>query len=169
MALPRKLKNFLVFEDGVSFVGEAPEIELPKLSRKMEEYRGGGMNGPVDIDLGMEKLELGLTIGGFMAGMFRHWGATKHDAVAVRFAGAYQRDDTGDVDAIEVYVRGRYREIDPGTGKAGDNADQKGTMSLSYYRLTQNDEVLIEIDLPNFVEMINGEDRLAAQRRALGL
>ncbi|HDR9506574.1 phage major tail tube protein [Burkholderia cepacia] len=169
MALPSKLKNFNVFEDGVSFVGEVPEIELPKLSRKMEEYRGGGMNAPVDIDLGMEKLELGLTMGGFMASMFKHWGATQHDAVSVRFAGSYQRDDTEEVDAIEVYVRGRYREIDPGTGKAGDNADQKGTLSLSYYRLTQNGKVLIEIDVVNFVEIVDGVDRLAEQRRAIGL
>ncbi|RBJ63771.1 phage tail protein, partial [Pseudomonas sp. MWU12-2534b] len=32
MALPSKLKNFNVFEDGVSFVGEVPEVQLPKLT-----------------------------------------------------------------------------------------------------------------------------------------
>jgi uncharacterized protein len=169
MALPSKLKNFNVFADGVSFVGQVPEVELPKLSRKMEEFRGGGMNGPVEIDLGTEKLEMGLTMGGFVAGMFKAWGAAKHDAVAVRFAGAYQRDDTGDVDAIEVYVRGRYKEIEPGNAKAGDNADQKGTMSLSYYRLVANGETLIEIDLVNFIENVGGVDRLAQQRRAIGI
>ncbi|MBJ9626117.1 phage major tail tube protein, partial [Burkholderia multivorans] len=34
MALPSKLKNFNVFEDGTSFVGEVTEIQLPKLTRK---------------------------------------------------------------------------------------------------------------------------------------
>ncbi|WP_175879404.1 phage major tail tube protein [Burkholderia sp. BCC0097] len=169
MALPSKLKNFIVFEDGVSYVGEVPEIQLPKLTRKMEAYRGGGMNGEVDIDLGMEKLELGLTMGGFMKEMFRTWGTSKVDGVTVRFAGSYQRDDTEAVDAVEVYVRGRYKEIDPGKAKAGDNADQTGTMSLAYYRLVVNGETLIEIDFPNFIEMVGGVDRLAQQRRALGL
>ncbi|ARL98155.1 MULTISPECIES: phage major tail tube protein [Burkholderia] len=169
MALPSKLKNFNVYEDGVSFVGEVAEIQLPKLTRKMEAYRGGGMNGEVDIDLGMEKLELGLTMGGFMKEMFKTWGTSKVDSVTVRFAGSYQRDDTEEVDAIEVYVRGRYKEIDPGKAKAGDNADQTGTMSLAYYRLVCNGETLIEIDFPNFIEMVGGVDRLAQQRRALGL
>ncbi|EPS1222146.1 phage major tail tube protein [Burkholderia cenocepacia] len=169
MALPSKLKNFNVYEDGVSFVGEVAEIQLPKLTRKMEAYRGGGMNGEVDIDLGMEKLELGVTMGGFMKEMFKTWGTSKVDSVTVRFAGSYQRDDTEEVDAIEVYVRGRYKEIDPGKAKAGDNADQTGTMSLAYYRLVCNGETLIEIDFPNFIEMVGGVDRLAQQRRALGL
>ncbi|WP_269503742.1 phage major tail tube protein [Burkholderia sp. IMCC1007] len=169
MALPSKLKNFNVFEDGVSFVGQVQEVQLPKLSRKMEAYRGGGMNGEVDIDLGSEKLELGLTMGGFMKEMFNTWGTSKIDGVTVRFAGAYQRDDTGDVDSIEVYVRGRYKEIDPGKAKAGDNADQTGTMSLAYYRLVQNGETLIEIDFVNYVETVGGVDRLAEQRRAIGL
>ncbi|KVU67072.1 phage major tail tube protein [Burkholderia ubonensis] len=169
MALPSKLKNFNVFEDGVSYVGQVPEIQLPKLSRKMEAYRGGGMNAEVDIDLGMEKLELGLTMGGFMKEMFKTWGTSKIDGVTVRFAGSYQRDDTEETDAVEVYVRGRYKEIDPGKAKSGDNADQTGTLSLSYYRLVSNGETLIEIDIPNFIEIVGGKDRLAEQRRALGL
>ncbi|KLB47455.1 phage major tail tube protein, partial [Xanthomonas euvesicatoria] len=48
------------------------------------------------------------------------YGATTHNAVQLRFAGAYQRDDATEVDAVEVVVRGRHSEIDPGTGKSGD-------------------------------------------------
>lgn len=42
-------------------------------------------------------------------------------------------------------------------------------MSLSYYRLVCNGETLIEIDIPNFVEIVGGVDRLAQQRRDIGL
>ncbi len=62
MALPRKLKNMNLFNDGINYAGQVVEITLPKLSRKMEEYRGGGMNGPVQIDLGQEALELQWTV-----------------------------------------------------------------------------------------------------------
>ena len=34
MGLPRKLKNFALFNNGVAHVGEVPEVNLPKLSRK---------------------------------------------------------------------------------------------------------------------------------------
>ena len=33
MALPRKLINFALFVDGVSYRGEVPEVKLPELSR----------------------------------------------------------------------------------------------------------------------------------------
>lgn len=169
MALPRKLKNFNLFNDGVSFVGVASEIVLPKLTRKMEETRNGGMNGPVDADLGIEKLEAEHSYGGIVREIFNQFGLSRVDGVLLRFAGAYQRDDTAAVDAVEVVMRGRHREIDPGNSKAGDDTAFKVTSTLSYYKLTINGETVIEIDLLNMVEMVNGEDRLAEQRRAIGL
>ena len=46
MALPRKLKLMNLFIDGVrlSRRRDSPST-LPKLTRKLENYRGGGMNG----------------------------------------------------------------------------------------------------------------------------
>ncbi|TAL53810.1 phage major tail tube protein [Pandoraea sp.] len=169
MALPTKLKLFNIFNEGHNYLGQGTELTLPKLSRKMEEYRGGGMNGPVDVDLGMEKLELEHSYGGFMRQIFEQFGLSKVDGVQLRFAGAYQRDDTGEVDAVEVVVRGRHKEIDAGSAKAGDDTEFKVTSSLSYYKLTLNGAVLVEIDLVNLIENVQGEDRLAAQRKAIGL
>ncbi|MCY1204534.1 Phage tail tube protein FII [compost metagenome] len=169
MALPRKLKHFNIFADGVSHAGETEEITLPKLTRKLEEYRAGGMNGPIDIDLGNEKLELEATYGGLMRTILKQYGVTTADAALVRFAGAYQRDDTGEVDAVEIVVRGRHTELDFGNGKAGDNSQFKVKSSLTYYKLTVNNEVWIEIDHINFIETVFGVDRLAEQRRAIGL
>ncbi|WP_439668381.1 phage major tail tube protein [Cupriavidus necator] len=169
MAMPRKLKNFNVFADGVSHVGECEEITLPKLTRKLEEYRAGGMNGPIDLDFGNEKLELETTYGSIMREILKQYGVTRASAAMVRFAGAYQRDDTGDMDAVEVVVRGRHTEIDFGTGKVGDSSQFKVKSSLAYYKLTINGEVWVEIDHENFIEVVFGVDRLAEQRRAMGL
>jgi P2 family phage contractile tail tube protein len=169
MAMPRTLKNFNVFVDGVSFMGVATEVALPKLARKMEAYRGGGMNGEVDVDLGVEKLEVEHTYGGLVREIFQGFGLTKIDGMLLRFAGAYQRDDTGDVDAVEITVRGRHQEIDAGSAKAGDKNELKVKSSLTYYKLAVNGQVDVEIDLVNMIEFVNGEDRLAAQRKAIGL
>lgn len=169
MALPRKLKNMNLFNDGVSFVGVAAEVVLPTLTRKLEEYRGAGMNGPVDVDLGMEKLTVEHTYGGIVRELFTQFGITRADGVLLRFAGAYQRDDTGEVDAVEVVMRGRHSEIDPGTSRSGEDTEFKATSTLSYYKLSINGEVLVEIDMLNMVENIGGEDRLADQRAAIGL
>lgn len=169
MALPRKLKNFNVFNDGETYLGVAAEVTLPKLTRQMEEYRGGGMNAPIDADMGMQKLTVEHTYGGLVRQLFAQYGISRADGVLLRFAGAYQRDDTGEVDAVEVVMRGRHSEIDPGNSKAGEDTVFKVTSSLSYYKLTINGQAVVEIDVLNMVEVIDGEDRLAEQRAAIGL
>ncbi len=169
MALPKKLKNFNVFAEAVSYIGQCEELTLPKLTRKLEEYRAGGMNGPVEIDLGNEKLELEQTYGGIMREIFQQYGITTVDGALIRFNGAYQRDDTGAVDAVEIIMRGRHTELDMGNAKVGDNSQFKVKSSLSYYKLTVNGEVWIELDHVNFIENVFGVDRIAEQRRAMGL
>lgn len=169
MGLPRKLKNFNLFNDGASYLGEVPELTLPKLSRKMEEYRAGGMTGPVEVDFGNEKLELQWTGGGLLVDALKQYAITKHNGVQLRFAGAYQNDDTGEVCAVEVVVRGRHKEIDMGNAKMADDTAHKYTTACSYYKLSVDGEAIIELDFVNAVEMVGGDDRNASIRRAIGL
>ncbi len=169
MALPAKLKNFNVFNDAESWMGQVSEIALPKLGRMMEEYRGGGMNGPVDIDLGQEKIEMELTLGGLLFNVFTQYAAAKADAILVRFNGAYQKDDTGAVHSVQIVTRGRYKEIDLGTAKPGDDTVKKLNMTCSYYKLTVDSVDMIEIDLINGIEITGGENKLELQRLAMGL
>lgn len=168
MALPSKLKNLNLFNDGASYLGQVTEFKLPTLTRKMEEYRAGGMLGPVDIDLGQEKIEAEWKCGGLMREVLRQYGAVRHNAVQLRFAGAYQREDTGDVDAVEIVIRGRHSEIDAGTGKVGDDTEFSVKTTASYYKLSINGRTEVEIDMVGMVFIVNGVDLLAAQRRAIG-
>lgn len=169
MALPQKLKNFNLFNDGQNYLGKVTEITLPKLTAKMEEYRAGGMDAPIDVDLGMEKLSMEWTIGGFEAQVLKQFGTLSHNGVGLRFAGALQSEDLETVNAIEVTVRGRHSEIDFGTAKPGDDTAKKVTTSISYYKLVMDGETLVEIDIPNMVKNIGGKDLLTDVRMALGL
>ena len=87
----------------------------------------------------------------------------------LRFNGAYQRDDTEEVDAVEIVCRGRVSEIDEGNSKSGDDTEHTYKLSLTYYKKTVNGTDLIEIDNLNNVLMVNGKDRLAEIRRAMGI
>ena len=145
MSLPRKLKNFVLFNDGISYAGEVEEVTLPKLTRKTEDYRAGGMNGPVKLDFGMEGLKLEFTAAGYLRTLFNQWGTLTHDGVLLRFAGALQSDDLPAATPVEITVRGRH------------------------YKLVMDGVTVIEIDLVNMIEIVNGEDRLASVRLALGI
>lgn len=170
MGLPRKLKNFAVFVDGTNYMGEVPEVTLPTLARKTEEYRSGGMNGNVAMDFGLDGLiEIEIKTAGVITDLLRSFGAPTHDAAQFRFAGAYQADDTAAVVPVEVVGRGRLTEFNPGSSKSGDATEQTFKFVCSYYKLTINGEVAIEIDIVGGVEIIMGEDRMSAINAALGV
>ena len=74
MALPSKLKNFNLFGDGNVWRALIDSVTLPKLTRKVEEWRGGGMHGPIEVDLGHEKIEMSFKAGGFLLDGYRAFG-----------------------------------------------------------------------------------------------
>lgn len=171
MAMPRKLKNMNMFNDANSYLGVSKSATPPPLSRKMEGYRGGGMNGPVKADLGWsdDGIQFEWTLGGLDLIALKQFGAVKADGVLLRWVGAYQQDDTGEVIAVEMVVRGRHETIDMGEAAPGEDTEHKITTTCSYYKLVVNGEVIIEVDLLNFIEIIDGVDMLEAQREALGI
>ncbi|MDN7467009.1 phage major tail tube protein [Burkholderia orbicola] len=169
MALPRKLKGFNLFQNGENFVGQVAEVTLPKLTRKMEDWQGGGMGGPIKVDFGNEGIQMEWTAGGFMKSVLQQYGIMQHDGVLLRFAGGYQAEDSPSVDSIEIVIKGRHSEIDPGTAKSKEDTSFKVTTVASYYKLSINGEDIVEIDFVNMIERINGSDLLATLRTAIGL
>lgn len=167
--LPSKLKNFNWFANGTSFVHQVPEITLPKIVTKTEEYRAGGMLGPVDIDLGLEKMELEATVGGLAVPIMRQMGAVGVANSLTRFAGAYQEEGSGAWTSAEVYTRGKWIELDPGTAKVGDDTEWKFKQTASYLRWDINGRTEVEIDLLACTFLVGGVDRYAEMRAILGL
>lgn len=167
MALPAKLKNFNVFLDGTSWIGLVAEIALPKLAKKVEQYRGGGMLSEVDVEMGLEKMEAEIKAGGLVRRALRAFGKIGVAGVQVRFVGAYQEDVAGGVLAAELVMRGMVTEVDPGTAKVGDNTEWPLKLSLTYVKWTVQGRVEVEIDVLNNVMIIDGIDRMAAIRAAL--
>lgn len=168
MALPRKLKGLNLFNDSNSYQGVVSAVTLPKLARKLDTYRGGGMNGAAHIDNGLDDdaLDMEWTIGGVDELVLSQWGG---GVVPLRFTGSYQRDDTDEEIAVEIEVRGRHQAFDFGEAKQGEDTETKITTKCTYYKLTWNGKELIEIDTVNMIEVVNGVDRLEQRRKNLGL
>ncbi|MNV25892.1 Phage tail tube protein FII [compost metagenome] len=171
MAMPSKLKQMNIFNDGQSYIGIATAVTQPKLSRKMEAFRAGGMLGAAKADFGLDDdaLKMEWTVGGYVKQILQQFGAVGVDGVQLRFAAAYQRDDTEEVDAVEIVVRGRHSEIDRGESKVGDDTEWKISTECTYYKETLNGETLFEIDVFNLVYMVAGIDKTEALRRAIGM
>ena len=171
MAMPRKLKNQNIFNDANSYQGVAKSVTLPDLTRKLEMWRGAGMDGAVGADLGMgdDGLKIEWTVGGLDLISLRQFGITNASGVALRWAGAYQRDDDSSVTAVEVIARGRHETYSFGDAEAGEDTEHTITTACTYYKLIVDGVEEIEIDLLGMVFKVGGEDRLAEQRKAIGL
>ncbi len=171
MALPKKIKMMNLFNEGNSYLGQTGEVTLPKLGRKFEDWRGGGMNGNIKWDNGLsdDMIEFAWKLGGIDPLVISQFGAATVGALGLRFAGSYQRDDTGETSSLEMVVRGRHEEIDLGNAKAGDDTELSIKTIWSYLKITIDGKVLIEIDIPGVKEVVNGVDRLAQHRKNIGL
>jgi len=168
MAFPRNLKDIMIFNDGRAYLGEAMAFTPPKLVRKLEDHRSGGMDRPVKLDMGGEPLECEIVTSSPMRDLYAQYGGSISGQM-LRLMGTYQNDETGQLDAIEHVVRGRTEELDPGEQKPGEKTEQKTKLALSYYKMLWNGETLIEVDVINMIEIVDGVDQLALRRNALGI
>jgi len=167
--LPHTLKDFMLFLDGEGYQGQIPELTIPELTRKVEEHRAGGMDGPVEIDLGQEVIEFEWKSAGWLDNLFNHYGAPIHDAAQLRFTGSYESDETGTGVAVEIVIRGRHKAIAMGDAKPGDTNTIDVTTAVSYYKLSVDGVEQLEIDQAGSVFRVMGQDRLAARRQRLGI
>lgn len=167
--LPRKLYDFDGVFNAIPLAGKIQEIVLPPLERKFEEYIAGGMAGPVKIDLGQAGLKIEFTVNENDRDVIKAYGDPRADGVTFRFMGAYMGDGGSEgVEAVEVTVRGRIEKLDHGSAKRHELTANKVEMPLTYYKYSSNGQVLVEIDLLSNILTVNGVDRLAQVRAAIG-
>ena len=161
------LKNFNLFVDGRGYAGRAEEVTPPKLTIKTEEIRNGGMDAPISVDLGMEKLECQFILIEYDPELLKQFGLVSGNSVQLTLRGALV-DETSTTPMV-IGLRGMFTEVDMGKFKAGDKSTLQCTVACRYYSLDIGGNRLIEIDVDNMTRVIDGTDQLAAVREAIGL
>ena len=73
-AIPKVLKNFNLFVDGVGYAGLVEDLTLPKLSLKRDDIYNGGMDLPIDVEMGMDKLECDFTLSEYNEAIIKKFG-----------------------------------------------------------------------------------------------
>ena len=161
-------KNFIAFIDGRSYAGQGDEFNAPKLTLQTEEFRAGGMDLPIDVTMGMEKLVTDFSLLAYDRNTLKNFGVTEGARIPLVLREVLESFD-GTITAVVHTMRGKITELDPGTSKPGSLPPIKVTMSLTYYKMQHGDQVVHEIDAENMVRIINGTDILAGFRNALGI
>lgn len=183
--LPKILKHFNVFIDGLGYAGRVSDVVLPKLVLHTESYRLAGMDTPVQMDMGMEKLECELRFSEYDAEIIALFGMvdevshpipvrgsfadftiqnTPRTRVPLTLRGALQDDTNNRVIPVIIDMKGNMIELDTGHWRAGETATLKIRLALHFYKLCIDNKVLIEIDVDNRRRYINGKDQAKVNR-----
>ena len=168
MAARDVLKNLNLFVDGRGYAGQIDEYNAPDLTISTEDYRGGGMDAPIALEMGQEPLETSFSLIAYDADVLALWGVAEGASVPFTVRGALESFD-GTVKPVVHEMRGKITSLARGTWAPGQKPALTVTMRLNFYRETHDGTVLHEIDIENMKRVVNGTDRLAAQREALGL
>ena len=161
-------KNLNLFVDGRGYAGQLKSFTPPKLTLVTEDFRGGGMNAPAEIEMGMERLEASFALIAYDRDVLALWGVGPGQQVQFTVREAIESAD-GTVKAVVHNLRGKIRSFDSGDHSPGEVPELTVEIAADYYRHEHDGQVLHEIDVPNMVQVVNGVDRLAAQRAALGI
>jgi P2 family phage contractile tail tube protein len=167
VVLGKVLKGFNLFVDGKGHRGRLPQLVLPKLIRELKDYTSGGIDGaPIQIDMGMGKLELEFTIVEMNGGLVGEFGARDISQNTYRAKGSIKSETDVKEYPVEVVMRGRINEIDMGTWKASEPGETKYKATLVYLELIVEGVVKLKYDKLNNVHMNEDGVDLLADRYA---
>lgn len=165
--LPRLLRNFTVSVDGRGYAGMADSVTPPVLAIATEEHRAGGMDSPVEMDMGMELMESTVVLSDYNEYVIAGFGLLG-TGVPITMRGAIQRQGET-AQAVIIKMVGGLKSRDEGEWTAGSKQTTSLVYSVRKYSVTINGREMVNIDVENMVRIINGVDQLASQRKALGL
>lgn len=165
MPYPRTIRNFNAFVDGRSYFGLCTQAQLPEPALNTEDFRGGGMDMPVPIDMGMAAMTAELKFKEWSSELLTRLGGNTR---LVLRAGEMGQEDF-EASALVFTLGGRVTATPQGDLGPGTEALLTLRWGVDYYRVQRDGETLIEIDAENAVRTVGGEDQLASLRRAMGV
>jgi hypothetical protein len=161
-------KNFALFLDGYGYAGKCDEFQPPNLEVQTESYRAGGMDAPVALDMGQNAMQATFKLAQMTAKALGLWGVSQGSTFPLIVRTPLE-DLDGTVHPENFTCRGTVSGVNWDAVKAGAVAYVTMTMELRAFTYSIDGETIHDIDVLNMKRIINGVDRLAAQRNAMGI
>ena len=160
------LQGFNAYVDGRSKLGFVEKLETPKIKKKTEKFRSGGMLAEKNHVMGYEVFPWKLSFNAFDPDVIRQAGLFAKNAVNLSFTAAFD----GELNAqhtAHFLCRGKFTDLSGGTWEAGKKAMLDVEGSLDALKLTYDGKVVYDIDIDNDVYVVDGIDEYAWIRAAL--
>lgn len=166
-----RLTNANVYVDGNSLLGRAEEINLPDIKHKMAEHKAIGMVGSAEFFSGIDKMECSIKWNSFYSEVLKK-AANPMTAVQLQVRSSLENYTSQGRTAqlpVVAFISAAYKNFPGGNFKQHDNVEVSSQLSVYYYRLEINGEVIVEIDVLANIYKVDGVDLLAQYRANLGI
>jgi P2 family phage contractile tail tube protein len=161
-------QDFTVWINDIGKIGEAPNFQPPEINIQTEEFRGGGMDGTIEIPMGIEKIEFDFELHTWDEQVWNNlgYGVSSLD-VPITFRG-YLLTAGGAEKGVVIETHSLIKSIKPGKVEPGKKASMTVNLCANYFRHEINGVTVTEIDVFNKINIIGGTDKTANARRILG-
>ena len=167
--IAQQIQNLNVFFNDGDWAGRIEGYTPPELSSQVEEYRASGMHGSVALRTGQDLMESEVVFKGHHREVYASWGLADSTVQTIEVRGALQ-NYTGEVKSIIFTHTGPIVKVmgDQIQGQ-GEVPEMTVTQNPHYLKIEYDGATVIEIDVLNAVQNVDGVDQLEAVRGALGL
>ena len=161
-------QDFTVWINEIGKIGEAPNFQPPEINIATEEFRGGGMDGTIEIPFGIEKIEFDFNLHTWDEQVWENLGYGPGSLdVPITFRG-YLLTASGAEKGVVIETHCLIKSVKPSKVEAGKKADLSVHVCANYYRHEIDGRTVTEIDVFNKITIIGGNDKSANARRILG-
>lgn len=160
--------DFTVWINNVGKIGAAPGFQPPEIKMQTEEFRGGGMDGTVEIPLGVEKLEFDFEMHTWDPDIFNNlgYGPNALDC-PISFRG-YLLTPAGVEKGVLIRTSSLIKEIKPSKIQAGKKAELTISCVANVYEHKIDNKIVNAISVFDKILIINGVDKNVRARQILG-
>jgi Bacteriophage tail tube protein len=146
--LPSRITDINLFVDGYGLLGTVESITLPAVKTKKENQNSQHVDTGV-----LEPMEAEVELNIMNEIIYKEMAKLKDAKLKAK--GSYQEDGTK---KPAVATLAGPMDIDPDAWKSGDVMKTKVKMYVNVYNLQLDGTEVIDVDIPNYIAKIGGED-----------
>lgn len=166
-----KLTNANIYANGASLLGRAEEIMLPAIKHKMVDHKALGMVGTAEFFAGIDKMEAKIKWNSFYLDVLKK---VADPTTPVQLQVRSSLENWGSAGrqsqkAVVCYITAAYKDFPGGSFKQHDNVEAESNLSVYYYKMEIDGQVIVEIDVLANIYKVDGVDILATYRQNLGI
>lgn len=158
-----KISNANVYLNGITLLGQLEEIQLPKITQKMENFSALGLNAEIELPMGVEKMEATLKWNSFYPKALAGANVTTITNLVIR-ANKTNHSIVGGISqsSVVTIINGVFKSFPVGTYKSKEKVeDIEHVMTVYYLKQIVDNIPVIEVDVWNNIFKIGEIDQLA--------